>query len=277
MTKDTRQCLSHPNYIAAKERSIETSKEKARQRESAYLESPNVCTFCNIALSYTDKHKKFCNPSCAAKYNNTRRSPETRIKQRQKLLETLADNTADNPVQIRNIKNQRFDDIIKAGKVPYTRVYLNTCIVCSDTFYRNLKVKTCSKECASKRLSSVAKNNKALGGNKNNKAHGYYTSPTAGTVWLESSYELKVAQELDNHNIAWSRPSYFNYTLNEQTKKYYPDFHLTDLNIYLDPKNDFLIIQDADKIKAVSEQNNIIVIILTKHQLSWEKIKFLIP
>lgn len=66
--------------------------------------------------------------------------------------------------------------------------------------------------------------------------------------------------------------------------RYYPDFYLPEYNVYLDPKNDYLInnksvrfgITDTKKIKLVCEQNEIRIVILDKNNLSWEKIKELI-
>lgn len=63
-----------------------------------------------------------------------------------------------------------------------------------------------------------------------------------------------------------------------------PDIYLVDYDIYLDPKNDFLIenvnpslgFSDKVKIKLVEEQNQITVLILDKNHLSWKNIYALI-
>lgn len=111
-----------------------------------------------------------------------------------------------------------------------------------------------------------------LGGNRNSYAYGWYDSPFAGRVFLESSYELKVAKDLDKNGIKWIRPKPLNYDKN----KYYPDFYLIDYDSYLDPKNNFLIEKDKEKIKKVEEQNNVKITILNRNQLSWESIKSLL-
>ena len=102
---------------------------------------------------------------------------------------------------------------------------------------------------------------------------------------FDSSYEVVVAKSLDDNNIKWEKPSSFPYTFNDKEHTYTPDFYLPDYDIFLDPKNDFLIkevnpgtgYKDTDKIKAVELQNNIRVIILDKDNLEWgniqEKIK----
>jgi hypothetical protein len=159
---------------------------------------------------------------------------------------------------------------IHLGK--YSKV--SFCIICS-TAVPHKHQRTCSPECKSIALSNNAKK-RGLGGNKNTRAYGWYESPTAGRVWLESSYEYRVAKDLDEAEIEWTRPEYMPYVLNNQSKKYYADFYLVDQDVYLDPKNDFLITQDKSKIEAVSEQNHVKILILNKHQLSWSCIKQLI-
>ena len=106
-------------------------------------------------------------------------------------------------------------------------------------------------------------------------------------IKLDSSYEYKVAISLDNNNIKWIRPkkkTFKYYEYNDTSNKYHyytPDFYLLDYNIYLDPKNDFLInninpatgYKDTEKIKWVEQYNNICVIILNKDELDWCIIK----
>ena len=102
---------------------------------------------------------------------------------------------------------------------------------------------------------------------------------------LDSSYEVAVAKSLDEHQIKWERCKRFPYkTVDGKLHYYTPDFYLPDFDIYLDPKNDFLInninprtgINDVVKIKMVCEQNNIKVLVLDKNQLDWSVINKLI-
>lgn len=104
-------------------------------------------------------------------------------------------------------------------------------------------------------------------------------------IKFDSSYEVIVAQSLDKYHINWKKCKSFKYIdKNNIEHEYTPDFYLPDFNIYLDPKNDFLInninpnlgFKDTDKIKWVCKQNNIRVIILNKNQLDWNIIKTLI-
>ena len=43
-------------------------------------------------------------------------------------------------------------------------------------------------------------------------------------------------------------------------------------DVYLDPKNDYLIGKDSEKIKRVQEQNNITVLVLDRESLDRESL-----
>jgi hypothetical protein len=99
---------------------------------------------------------------------------------------------------------------------------------------------------------------------------------------LGSTYELILATSLDENNIRWDTCKRFNYIdPYGKSRTYTPDIYLIDYDVYLDPKNDFLIeninpslgFSDKEKIKKVCEQNNINIIILNKNELSWDKVK----
>jgi hypothetical protein len=53
---------------------IEKNIKLYQQRIERYNITPKKCVRCNTALSYEKKHNKFCNRSCAAKYNNLNRN-----------------------------------------------------------------------------------------------------------------------------------------------------------------------------------------------------------
>lgn len=89
-------------------------------------------------------------------------------------------------------------------------------------------------------------------------------------VWLQSSYEICLQELLDELEIRWIRPRALLYELNGKKKRYFPDFFLVDSNLYLDPKNDFLAIKDAEKIQVVEIQNAVKVVVLLKPQITKE-------
>lgn len=113
-------------------------------------------------------------------------------------------------------------------------------------------------------------------GGHNSKKSIYYKCKDNCIVYLQSSYEEKLAIILDEHNIRWNRPEPLKWYDDENIfHRYYPDFYLIDYNIYLDPKNDYLIQKDKIKIEKVSIQNNIKIIILTDLQLTFDFINSL--
>lgn len=160
----------------------------------------------------------------------------------------------------------------KVRKSLYKGPHKKTCPECGKDF-ETIKIKQvyCSQICGARSHKDISSKIAKIyfTGNRNNYAHGWYTSPFAGKVYLESSYEYKVAKELDENKIEWIRPE----PLNWDGKKYYPDFYLVKENIYLDPKNDYLITKDTQKIEKVKKQNNVEVLILTKDELEWSVIK----
>jgi hypothetical protein len=129
------------------------------------------------------------------------------------------------------------------------------------------------------KLSNIAKVREFGGFNMRNKGFFY------NGIKLDSSYEVAVAKSLDLNAINWVRCKRFAYKTPEGVLHYYtPDFYLPDYDVYLDPKNDFLInninpklgYKDVDKITWVMQQNNIRILILNSTQLDWLTIKTLL-
>ena len=108
---------------------------------------------------------------------------------------------------------------------------------------------------------------------------GYRPHPNRGMryneIWFDSSWEVKVAKSLDFNNIIWERPK-TGFVWSDQGNKYYPDFYLSEYNVYLDPKNAYLREKDELKIAEAQLRNKIKVIVLNEHQLEWDKIALLL-
>jgi len=128
-----------------------------------------------------------------------------------------------------------------------------------------------TKEAKEKIRKAAIKNE--LGGHTSKRSI-YYKKKNDDIIYLQSSYEEKVARELDKNNIIWERPKYLKYIDKENIEhRYYPDFYLIDYNIYLDPKNYYLQKKDKEKINLVKKQNNVNIIILSENELEWKIIK----
>ena len=122
------------------------------------------------------------------------------------------------------------------------------------------------------KLSKLAKE-RNLGGVRQSKKILY------SGVWLGSSYEHRVALELDAHGIRWELPKRMLYLdPNGKQRSYTPDFYLPEYDVYLDPKNDYLIeninprlgFSDVEKIQLASKQNKVRIIILSEKELEWK-------
>ena len=167
--------------------------------------------------------------------------------------------------------NQFIDAKIKGNPKPCISEFTR------EKIASKLRDKPLSKE-RKDRLSEVAKN-RNFGGTTQSKWIEY------NGVKLGSSYELQLAKNLDENGIKWERKGKLKsgvYVLCFPVLSRY--FYLTDFNLFLDPKNDFLLqnvnpslgFSDCEKIKLVEEQNKITVIILSKKELKWEVIEKMI-
>jgi len=91
-------------------------------------------------------------------------------------------------------------------------------------------------------------------------------------VTLQSTYELRCAEILNELSVKWIRPKSMKY----DERLYYPDFYLVDYGIFLDPKNSYKARLDEAKISKAAIQNNAIIHILTNEKLTKEYISSLI-
>lgn len=109
-------------------KSLNTRSMQKQERISLYEQNPTFCQECGKMLSYKDRHKKFCNNSCSAKYSNKRRFVKYPIKE---------------IIQIN-------------GEAKVIRDYGN-CVYCGKPLTH--KGKYCNNKCKGKHESSVKYNN----------------------------------------------------------------------------------------------------------------------
>ena len=84
-----------------------------------------------------------------------------------------------------------------------------------------------------------------------------YTCIDGSVVNLDSSYERIVARILDDNEIAWIRPEPLPWIDNNGVQHhYFPDFYIPHKNLYLDPKNEYCFVAQAEKISCVMKQYN---------------------
>jgi len=103
-----------------------------------------------------------------------------------------------------------------------------------------------------------------------------YITVTGETVMLDSEWERTVAKNLDNANIKWIRPKPLKWYDSEGWRhNYFSDFYIPEWDVYLDPKNDWVEIDQKEKLDYL-RLNYDNIFILKKHQLDIESIKNLI-
>lgn len=89
-----------------------------------------------------------------------------------------------------------------------------------------------------------------------------YTKKDGTVVKLDSSWEEALAIRLDELDVNWSRPSPIKWVDRQGLHhNYFPDFYLSDTDVFLDPKNPQALKVQKDKIECLTEQiKNLIII-----------------
>ena len=122
-----------------------------------------------------------------------------------------------------------------------------------------------------KKLLSEHAKRRMLGGHTS-KQKLYFQKRNGDIVYLQSSYEIRFAKLLEQCNFDWSRPAPLPWIDAAGVHhRYYPDFLIG--SIYIDTKNDFLIIKDEVKIKAVRDQNNVDLRIVSNVNITLDYVK----
>lgn len=211
------------------------------EKNIEYAKDPKKCLCCNRDLSFVNRKRKFCSHSCSATFNNCNG-----------VVKTNSTDYYFNPKTCTTCNKI----------IPYNLRHKNICnIKCKVIKHSNCKIcgvkirvdrKTCSKRCLNLHFINNAKKN-ALGSLTGVNKYKY------NNIWMDSKWEVKIAQFLDANNIKWVRSKNleFLYVINSSEHRYYPDFYLPEYDLYLDPKNSFKMKLDYDKIQNVILRYNI--------------------
>lgn len=202
------------------------------------------CDECNKSISKNKnnlKNTNFCNKKCSLKYLN-----------KQNIL---------NKKQI----NEKRSNTLKilCSKVSY-------CKQCNITFEGSRNF--CTPECRHKAIYTpeqrlkISKSLKGkTGGLRDGGGHSKvyeYINIHKHKMYLNLS-EIEVAKILDNLNLNWNRNSKgFKYTtLLGINRKYYPDFYLSDFDLYVEYKG-FVTPEMIHKMKDAQNKNNMKLLII---------------
>ena len=223
---------------------------KEKEKEN-YSINPKTCLNCGKPIPYKDRLvKKFCNSSCAAKYNNSHRAPrseESRKKTSEKLKQLYEDDPERffddnekhyklismlNGVKI-NIDSRKASDLYYSNEICLSEIEKNfpdlihECSVCGKKFVartrknkRYLKKETtCSDECRKELWRRKGKESY-----KKIKEEGRFQGWKSRNI---KSYAEKFWEKvLDNNGICYTREYYY--------KKYFLDFKIDIGNKILD-------------------------------------------
>lgn len=208
-----------------------------------------VCENCGEQFS--SKVVKKC---CSRKCSNTI-SRKVSIERNPEFYNKIAIKTKENWKNGRYKKQYKYLNRVD-GKAIYRK---GVCEICKKEF-DDLQLKpkkTCSEDCYRLLVSKNSSSNPNCGGESNYKKF-YYKN-----IFMDSSWEVEIAKFLDEKNIKWERSHklVFKWTDDKKRKRrYHPDFYLPEFDIYLEPKNKFLLERDALKLKRVIEENGITLI-----------------
>jgi len=238
-----------------------------------YNLNPKLCLNCNAEIIFEKKTNNFCNHSCSASYNNSKR--EFKNKEKRTFSEEALNN-------IRKSNNKRKKKEIKEIKYKSCKVLFKLCIYCTSIFatnWKNKNRKSCFKNCKQKKekrnfvtiynkrkiiseeefyskkrtcktyekylivreiqSQNILKRYKDGWDSKCGRAKKYdYNSPIAGKIKVDGTWELKVCKYLDENKINWRRNNKrFAYkNENNKTSTYKPDFFIYDWDSYLEVK-----------------------------------------
>lgn len=202
-----------------------------------------ICLCCQKTFNARDKAKPkvvlYCSRECATTHYHARKTVEPFLIQkteRAKKERALKPRVQRQPKSLKN----------------------HMCIICAKSFtcLPNRPRKTCSDKCHSESQSRSAIK-RCLGGETNYR-HFKYKG-----IHMDSQWEVDIATWLDKHDIEWQRGKHlvFEWVDNaDKTHRYYPDFYLPAYDVYLDPKNKYLIEKDRFKIETVMKTHGIKVI-----------------
>ena len=248
-------CSSHymkcPELIAritsnAVKKSADMKKKETIFYKEEYLKNPKVCLKCHKELLYEKRKNKFCSSVCSGSYNTKGRV----LSEEQKLKTSKTLKRKHSTGEIITTERQR-----KPVPRLFCNIYYNNCKICGKIIvnrYSGGKI-TCSRECHS--IASTKIRTYPNGARKTI----YYDNPNQGRIVLESSWELEIAKLLDSMKIIWIRPKFIRWVDDlGKARIYYPDFYLSDFQVYLDPKNPFCCNQDFEKMTKITEKIHVI-------------------
>lgn len=125
--------------LSCSTKTTSSPKKEKIVREVAYLQNPKLCLCCKTIIPY-NKHKqnKYCSSSCSASVNNVSRVTIRRPKQ----LVIKKNSNKITPEMSFGKKRLIFNKNIVGD---YSKIYINSCIHCSNTYVSRHKQRYCNE------------------------------------------------------------------------------------------------------------------------------------
>ena len=204
-----------------------------------------LCKFSGCSREFIvpyGSNQKFCCRSCRAKVVNTTRTKQYTPESLDKLRVSLKKNKETNHDKWVTQTNKRK---IYVGE--HTKLYgYKTCTCCQQKFWALAADKRCCSPECSRKNSTYRKI-----------VHEYVLE--GEILWLESSWEIEIADYLNSLKIRWIRPKHIPWIdRTGKRRRYFPDFYLPDFDLYLDPKNNYQIELTREKLDIVSSSVKLI-------------------
>lgn len=244
-TKKRIKYFNSERYERALEKGRITRRKNYEKRIEEYNQNLKFCLNCKVKIEFIKRRNKFCSNRCSAIVTNRTRKPPSK-EQKRKTSASLKG-------YISSKKGKHFikinDKLKEVGK--YKTITYNNCKICGNLFTwttKNTK-STCSEKC---RIIAIFKGRKYQNGKR--KLIEFFNPFENKNIYLESSWELKIAELLISKNIKWIRPEPIKWIDSKDKEHFYfPDFYLESYDLYLDPKNPYCMEQDKEKMEQINE------------------------
>ena len=227
-----------------------------KKRESRSCKECGKTFFC-----VHSSEKKFCSSSCSAKHCNKNRDYDPKSIS-EKIKKAYLDGRLTGLARGCKFNGSKPRGITKVER---------QCLVCGKKYLTVpfKRPKYCSKECCYKRPGQGG----YRPGSVRNFKSGWYTSPIAGKVWMDSSYEFVVAEYLDSKKYRWIKNTKgFPYRKiedgTERDANYVPDFYIEDLDLWVETKG-YFVENDQRKLDAFPHKIKLITKKTIYNKDSW--------
>lgn len=214
-----------------------TQHNRLMDRVDEYHVKPFLCMQCHAPLPYTKRHNRFCDRTCAGTHTNIHRSFVMSDETKQQ-ISTKLKALGVNP-RLAYKRKYGIDYISPGGTIKRVARKTTVCSHCHTNFEHRITERRvfCSNACRKHHIGGYQPNSTIV------HRHIY------NGVTLDSGAELTFAKLLDRFNLPWHKNSstYFWFTdRHDKQRKYYPDFFLPTLNMWVEIKGKRYIREDDD-------------------------------